>query len=280
MLSQAENAASWDQFVRSVDFDRYLSTLFAAQQQRDELNVLYAFNYEVARTAEAVSQPIAGQIRLQWWRDRIAELYRGVAIDHRLVEALERVIAAHALPRDLFDDLIDAREYDLEEAPFPSLERLEDYADATSGHVMRLSARILGAGDTLDADARSLGIAYALTGLCRALPYHAARRRLMLPADRIVASGLSIEVIFSGTAHQGLRPLIDEMTARAQFHLDACRGHRFARGVLPALLPASLVPLYLRRLTRPGFEIFRDSNEISVPRRQLAMLGAMIRRGI
>ena len=62
-----------------VDFDRYLSSLFApAAAAARSLNVLYAFNYEVAKTAETVSQPIAGQIRLQWWRDRIAELYRGV----------------------------------------------------------------------------------------------------------------------------------------------------------------------------------------------------------
>ncbi len=270
---------TWDQLVRSVDFNRYLSTLFVPQQQRAELNVLYAFNHEVARTAETVSQPIAGQIRLQWWRDRIAELYRGAAIDHGLVEALGSVIAAHALPRELFDDLIDAREHDLEEAPFPTLESLEDYADATSGHVKRLAARILGGGATLDADARSLGIAYALTGLCRALPYHAARRRLMLPADRLVAAGLSIEAVFSGTAGQGVRPLIDDVARRARFHLDASRGHRIARSVLPALLPASHVPLYLRKLTKPGFDVFRDSNEISVPRRQLAMLGATIRRG-
>lgn len=277
-MSEAHD--TWDQLVRSVDFNRYLSTLFVPRALRDELCALYAFNHEVARTAETVSQPIAGQIRLQWWRDRIAELYRGSVIDHRLVEALGRVIEARALPRELFDDLIDAREHDLEEAPFPTLESLEDYADATSGHVMRLAGRILGAGDTLDADARSLGIAYALTGLCRALPHHAARRRLMLPADRIVAYGVSIEAIFSGTAGQGLRPLIEDMTRRAQVHLDACRGHHTARRVLPALLPASLVPLYVRKLTTPGFDVFRDPNEISIPRRQLAMLGAMIRGGI
>jgi len=271
---------SWDQIVRSVDLDRYLSLLFAPRAQRAELNVLYAFNYEVAKTAETVSQPIAGQIRLQWWRDRVAELYRGATIDHRLVEALGRVIAAHDLPRALFDAMIDARERDLEEAPFPTLESLEDYADATSGHVMRLASRILGAGDTLDEDACALGVAYALAGLCRALPYHAARRRLMLPFDRLAAASVSIEEVFSGTAGQRLRPLIEEVAVRARFHLDARRGHRIARGALPALLPASLVPLYLRALTRPGFDALRDRAEISVPRRQLAMIGAMIRRRI
>src|SRR5215510_9905005 len=107
-------AESRDELVRRVDPDRYLASLFAPHALRTELNVLYAFNYEVAKTAETVSQPIAGQIRLQWWRDRIAELYRGVAVEHPVVQALSGVIASRSLPRDLFDELIDAREHDLD----------------------------------------------------------------------------------------------------------------------------------------------------------------------
>lgn len=271
---------SWDELVRRVDFDRYLSSLFAPRAQRTELNILYAFNHEVAKTAETISQPIAGQIRLQWWRDRIAELYRAVAIEHPVVQALGGVIAAHDLPRELFDELIDAREFDLEEAPFPTSESLEDYANATSGNVMRLAARILGAGDSLDSHARSLGITYALSGLCRALPYHAVRRRLMLPSDRLAASGVSIEDVFSGAAGPRLRPLIEDMAARVRFHLGAHRQQRIARGVLPALLPAAVVPLYLRVLTRSGFDVFRDSTDVAAHRRQLAMLDAMIKRRI
>jgi NADH dehydrogenase [ubiquinone] 1 alpha subcomplex assembly factor 6 len=276
----AETAASWDDTVRRVDFDRYLSSLFAPAGLRSELNVLYAFNHEVAKTAETVSQPIAGEIRLQWWRDRIAELYRGVAVEHPVVEALGSVITARNLPRDLFDELIDAREHDLEEAPFATIEDFEAYADATSGGVMRLAARILGAGDTLDAPSRDLGVAYAIAGLCRSVPYHATRRRLMLPADRLIASGVSVEEVFAGMAGQRLRPLLDDMAARALGHLAGQRGRRIARNGLPALLPVAVAPLYLRALTRPGFDVFRDSAEIGVHRRQLAMLGAMIRRRV
>ena len=272
-------ADSWDDLVRRVDPDRYLSSLFTPHALRAELNVLYAFNHEVAKTAETVSQPIAGQIRLQWWRDRIAELYRGVAVEHPVVEALGAIISARNLPREIFDELIDAREYDLEEAPFPTLESLEDYADATSGNVMRLAARILGAGETLDACARDLGIAYAIAGLCRALPFHAARRRLMLPADRLAASGISIEDVFAGKAGQRLRPVLEDLAAQARSHLAARRDH-ILWSYVPALLPAAVVPLYLRALTQPGFDVFRDTTDIGTHRRQLAMLGAMIRRRI
>jgi len=271
-----EPAGSWDQRVRRVDFDRYLSSLFAPNDLRAQLNVLYAFNFEVAKVAETVSNPIAGQIRLQWWRDRIKGLYGGEAVDHPLARALGRVIAAHDLPRALFDTLIDVRERDLEDVPFATLADLEDYADATSGHVMRLAARILGADDSLDADARGFGVAYALAGLCRALPYHAARRRIMLPADRLAARSLSVEDVFSGASDQRLRSLIADMAERAHVHLHA-RRRRIERRVLPALLPAALAPLYLRAVTKPGFDPLHDVTDLSVPRRQLAMLGAMIR---
>ena len=108
--------------------------------------------------------------------------------------------------------------------------------------------------------ARELGIAYAIAGLCRALPYHATRRRLMLPADRLAASGVSVEDVFAGTAGKRLRPLLDDMARRARRSSRAqSRAVAFARSVLPALLPAAVVPLYLRALTRPGFDLFRDS---------------------
>jgi hypothetical protein len=66
----------------------------------------------------------------------------------------------------------------------------------------------------------------------------------------------------------------------ARAYLAARRELRVERSVLPALLPAAVVPLYLRTLTRPGFDVFRDSTDVGVHRRQLAMLGAMIRRRV
>ena len=141
---------SCEETVRSADYDRYVAALFAPANLRPHLFALYAFNYEIAKTAETVSQPIAGQIRLQWWRDAMGELCAGKTRDHPVVRALGEAMREHDLPQVLFDGMIDAREMDLEEMPFPDMANLEAYADATSGNVMRLAARILGAGDRLD----------------------------------------------------------------------------------------------------------------------------------
>src|SRR3546814_9275649 len=78
-------------------------------------DLLYAFNYEVAKTAEVVSEPMIGQIRLQWWRESLAGIYEGRARQHEVVQPLARAVTARALPRALLETIIDAREFDLDQ---------------------------------------------------------------------------------------------------------------------------------------------------------------------
>jgi phytoene synthase len=269
--------SSCERLVRKEDFDRYLAALFAPVTVRPHLLALYACNYEVAKTAESVSQPTLGLIRLQWWRDAVGEIYAGRIRNHEMVQAIAAAIGAHALPRSLFDALIDARENDLEESPFADMATLEAYADATSGNVIRLTLRILGAGDRFDGCAREAGIAYALTGLLRALPHHAAQRRLMLPLGAVQAAGLSKEDIFSGRMSANISTLIATIAQQGRMHLRAVASMHVGRSFLPALLPATLTPLYLKRMTGRGFDPFRDVTDVPVYRRQLAMLSAMLR---
>lgn len=273
----SQNFEPCEDIIRKSDYDRYAASVFAPKRVRGHLCALYAFHYEIAKTAEAVSEPLAGQIRLQWWRDAIGELREGKRREHPVVLALAEVLRAHDLPQALFDQMIDARERDLDEMPFQDMTGLETYGDATSGNVMRLAARILGAGERLDAEAREAGIAYAIAGLLRATPYRAAHRRLALPVASLRAAGVSPEAIFAGEASAGLAAAFAEMAEAARAHLSAAREMPAPRKFLPALLPAVLVPLYLKPMTRGGFNPFREMVDVPVYRRQLAMLGAVMR---
>lgn len=269
-------SASSADLVRAADYDRFLSALFVPEARRLHLFALYAFNHEIAKTAEIVTQPVMGQIRLQWWRETIAGIYGGGVRRYETALALAEAIDAHGLPQALFDTLIDARERDIFREEFANLAELETYADATSSGLMRLAVRVLGGGDALDHAARDAGIAYALTGLLRAIPFHAGQRRLMLPADILRKAGMTDEDVFAGDGSR-LSPVISNLADAARKHLARASGVAIPRNLLPALLPASLVRPYLRRLTREGFDIFRDATELSVPRRQLNMLGTMMR---
>src|SRR3546814_16622414 len=68
--------------LRRYDPDRFLTALFAPPERRESLFAIYAFNLEIAKTREVISEPMLGQIRLQWWRDSITQIYLGQPPHH------------------------------------------------------------------------------------------------------------------------------------------------------------------------------------------------------
>ncbi|HEY6335561.1 MAG TPA: phytoene/squalene synthase family protein [Alphaproteobacteria bacterium] len=245
--------------VQRHDPDRFMTALFAHAELREALCVLYAFNLEVAKTREVVSEIMIGRIRLQWWREAIAEIYVGNARAHAVARPLADLISRAKLSRSYFERLIDARELDLEDAPPSTLDALEAYAEGTSSTLVALALEALDA-KTTDADAvsRPLGIAWALVGLLRAVPFHAQRRRLYLPQDLMDDAGVNPSELFEHGRTPGLPSVVRAVASRARRHLALARRYRagLPRAALPALLPGILADGYLAELRRAGYDPF------------------------
>jgi phytoene synthase len=266
--------------VRRLDRDRYLCALFAPADRRAALFALCAFNLEVARVRESVSEPLLGEIRLQWWRDTVAEVYTSSPRQHPVALALAEAVAAHDLSRDLFDRLIDARAFDLSDEPPQDLAALEAYADATAATLVQLGCEVLGSRSAAtQAAARHVGIAWALTGLVRAVPFHAAHRRLYLPQDLLDRAGVDTEDVFRHRASPGLAAVVEQVLATAERHLVEARAQRaeVPRAILAALLPAAIADLHIARLRRSGCDPFAAGLEVSGPRRLLRLWWAATR---
>ncbi len=267
------------ELVHVGDRDRYLADLFAPEELRRHLFALHAFNLEVARIRETATDPTLGEIRLQWWRDAI----RGEGGGHPVATALAETIATFRLPRAAFDHLIEARTFDLYDDQMPSLNDLEGYAGETSSSLMQLAAIVLAGGaDPGTAEiAGHAGVAFALTGLLRALPIHASRRQSYLPKDMVVRHGVDLEDVFAGRMTPGLAALLTEMRAVIRGHLAsvAAIAPRLDRRFLPAFLPVALCEPHLKRMERPGLDPFRVSAEIAPLRRQWVLWRAA-RRGL
>jgi phytoene synthase len=194
-----------------------------------------------------------------------------------VAQAMASAFALAELPQALFDAMIDARHFDCSPDCFANFAELEAYCDATAGSLMRLAARALGAGDRLDDTAREAGIAYALTGLLRAIPFHAARNKLYLPMDLLDSVSLSPEDMVAARNRDKLKVAIHQTALRARSHLQAARRGAKPKKALAAFLPAALVPLYLKRMTRPWFDPYRHPAARSMNRRQWALLLAATR---
>lgn len=244
--------------VRRHDRARFQTALFAPAAKREALFALYAFNYEIARVRESVREPMLGQIRLQWWREAIDAAYGEAAPrKHEVVEAVTAAVRGGGLSRAHFDRLIDARERDLDPDPPPTLAALEDYAEGSSAPLILLALEVLEAANPAAREAgRHIGIAYALSGILRALPHMAQTGRSWLPAD--VAMGLDIETIVGRRDVMVLREAVATVAAAAAKHLVAARErHADVSGrAIPALLPARIAATTLRRLERARFDPF------------------------
>ena len=268
------------QSVRRFDPDRYFSALFAPVELRRHLMTLYAFNHEIARVAETVRQPLMGEIRLEWWRETLQGARDGVPRNHGLARALTELLVTHQLPFALFDAILEARAFDSSDETFADWTGLEAYCEATSGNLIRLATRILGGGEECDAAAREAGIAYAMAGLIRALPFHAARHKVYLPQDLLAAVGLSPAQIITGNFDLKVKAAVMQMALKARGHWIATRKSRVRRVLLPAFLPAALVPLYLKRALRKGFDPLKNTGDVPQHRKQMALLAAAVRRRI
>ena len=142
---------------------------------------IYALNHELARVGETATQPLTGEIRLAWWRDRIADLAQGrEAPGQPVLQALAEPIRAGRLPHAVLEALVEARHADLEPTPFADDAALLAYVDGTAGAVMALAARALAEAAPLTA-VISAGRAWGLAGLYRARSVWRARDRSWVP---------------------------------------------------------------------------------------------------
>jgi 15-cis-phytoene synthase len=250
--------AHCETLVRAADRDRFLAALFAPAEQRGALFALYAFNVEVARVREAAREPMAGEIRLQWWHDLLGGTAGGEAAANPVAAALSATIARYRLPLEPLAALLEARRFDLYDEPMATLAELEAYGASTN--LIAPAARILADGREPDiaALARHAGLAYAIGGLLKAFPAHAARGQLFVPLELLARHGANRTDVAGGRATPSLRAALADLRRHVRDHLAQARTLLPAAptAVLPALLPVALVPALLACMERRDYDPF------------------------
>jgi len=228
----------------------------APSTSRPALLALFHFNLELARVADQVREPMAGLIRLQWWRDAITGLARGASPPHPVLDAMADAGLAERLDVDALVALVDARELELDATPLKRVDDLEAHARATAGALNALAARLLDLGaDRLEA-AHAAGTAYGLLGIVRAVPFVLRRHQPLLPEEPLAAQGLAPDGLAGGPAQlDALRPVLAEITERAGARLAGVRAHQGRAGAA-AFVPAVLARQDLARLERADFDVF------------------------
>lgn len=217
--------------VQRGDPERFRAVMAAPVAARAVLFPLYAMNVEVARAPWVTAEAMIAEMRLQWWRDALAEIAGGGTVRrHEVVTPLAAVLSPE-LARAL-DRLVAARSWDIYRDPFGDAAAFESYLDETSGTLLWAAARSL--GPAAEEVVRDVGYAQGLANWLRAIPALEARGRVPLVDGRVEA--------VAALARNGLTRLARAKAARAEVSADAAAALRAAWQAGPVLARAARDP--------------------------------------
>ncbi len=259
--SADEAAASFcADLVRSHDFARYAATIFVRSDVRRALLALYAFNVEITRVREQVTQALPGEIRLQWWTDMLDGHAHGSAEANPVAAELMQVIRLAELPVERLSRLIEEHQFDLYNDPMPTMAALEGYLNDTSSALFALAAQIAGGPLSPEVDhlARHAGLAQGLVRVIATLAYDASRRQLFLPQQVLAQHGSDVQEVFAGKLTPRVRAAVEQLLAEARRHLDTAYGllAHVPDEVRPVFLPLAMVRRDLKRFSRADHDPF------------------------
>jgi phytoene synthase len=126
-LAKAQRMDEAMALLRAADREAWLALLWAPASLRPPLAAALALDLELERVVAELSEPLLAEIRLAWWRERLAELARGAAPPP---QPLLRALAGAGRPAGL--DLVALAE--LEDSLLPLLGARDPELAAVAAH--------------------------------------------------------------------------------------------------------------------------------------------------
>ena len=264
--NEAADAAYCAGLVRESDFDRYAASLFAPPERRAQLLALYGFQRRDRAGARADHQPLAGEIRLQWWIDVLSGKSAGDAQAIRLPRSCcrpSRRAGCRARASASWSKRIGSISMTSRCRPRPRWKAFSTRPRASCSCLARACSRPaqpVERSPLLEALAHHASLAHGLTSLIEAMPRHAARRQLYVPLELFEQFGVSATPCSPGSRSIDLTRLVRSLADEAA--REFAEAMKLMPGIDGAMRPSflllALVPARLKRLDRDGYDPFRS----------------------
>jgi len=226
-----------EQITKKSASNLALAFVVLSKEKRLAMNSLYAYCREIDDVADEESVPL-DQRRAQFttWREQTELACQGGSPSHPVIRELQSAIERYKLPFELFDELLEGVESDLDTTRYESYSHLEEYCYRVASVVGLLSIEIFGYHDPRCKDyAIKLGKALQFTNILRDIGNDAERGRIYLPADEMRKYGVRDFEIMGGTYTRGFQKLAASFADKAQGFYAA------AREALPAADRSSMI---------------------------------------
>lgn len=254
--------------MQKRDYESYLISQFYPPEYRDGFYALRAFYIELATVQESVSNPIIGNMRMQFWRDALKGIADGRPPKHPIALALSDASRRASLPTYHLKRIVDARDAELHTPTHLTMDSLIAHGESTASTFMYLLLSMVGesASHTFSHAASHVGVAQTISTLLRALPYHASKGHMVIPAEITAKHGVNQEEVFrKGGDAKGIDDAVFEFATLANDHMLTARdmfketGGKVADAATPIFLSAIPPALYLERLEKVNFDAFHPS---------------------
>ncbi|KAF2346681.1 Squalene/phytoene synthase [Trinorchestia longiramus] len=247
--------------VRQHDYENFLAALLLPEACRTDIFAIRAFNIELAQVGVTTTrEPIAGMMRLEFWRDILNNLYGDQpAPAQPVARQLHRAVKTHRLSKRWLRQLIDSRDDLLQKPGFNSIAELEAYAEASNSALYYLTLQAAGVSN-IDADhcASHVGKGEGILRLLRGVPFLASKRQVLLPRQLLATHGVSEEEVLRGCREQKFKDIVFDLATASHQHVEHARelSKKLPRAARTALLPLVSTSSTLERLRRADFDIY------------------------
>lgn len=197
-----------------------VSFIFLPKTQREAMTALYAFCREVDDVVDECSDFAVAQIKLNWWKSEVANLYANKP-HHPVTRALQPFTSQFNLAQEHFLEIIDGMEMDLKFNRYEDFKQLQLYCYRVASVVGLLSAQIFGFSNRKTLKyAHDLGMAFQLTNIIRDVGEDARRGRIYLPLDELKKAKVTEDDILQSRETPQVKELMDYQIERAENYYD------------------------------------------------------------
>ncbi len=254
-MSTSPNFPDIRNSARKLAPDFYLSALLAPQKAQVDLIALAALIGEIESIPLKVSEPLIGEIRIQWWRDWLETYHERQSSGVPVADAMAQAVDRHKLPAALVMKMFDAQSSHLYNEPHDSLEKYFSHQADHYGSAIALGGRILTSNwsGELGEAAKAAGHAYGTARLITCLREHAAQGYWPLPPAPDLSKSKKAPLCAKNFAID--REQVEQRRLSVEYTIAAARQElsivrekiaKLPREILPAFLPLALVEPYFK----------------------------------
>jgi len=258
----------------------YYSFRFLPEQKRHAIIALYAFCREVDDVVDETTDTNVARVKLQWWREEIQKLFHGTPT-HPVTLALKDHTPNFNLAEELFIEIIDGMEMDLDYDSYPTFKELSLYCYRVASVVGLLTVEIFGYEDRKTLKyAHELGMAFQLTNILRDVHEDAVRGRVYLPLDELKRFGVKPEDLQKNVTTANVVKLFEFQKNRAmQYYKKAFdllpKNDRYAQR--SGVIMAEIYLAILQEIEKDGFKVLEHRIRLT-PIRKLWLAWKTARR--